>query len=79
MLMICIERVMKIVNLRNFIFSPHFLQLFFKKNKLSAKFRGYGRLNLNITQLQITCTDLMFILAEVDVNKVFFISINFFQ
>ena len=33
---------------------------------------------MNITQLQITCTDLIFILAEVDVNNVFFISISFF-
>ena len=40
--------------------------------------RGYGRLNLNITQLQITCTDLLLILAEVDVYKNFFISISFF-
>ena len=32
---------------------------------------------MNITQLQITCTDLMLILAEVDVHKVF-ISISFF-
>ena len=46
---------------------------------MSAKFRGYGRLNLNITQLQITCTDLMLILATIDVYKVFFISISFFS
>ena len=45
---------------------------------MSAKFRGYGRLNLHIIQLQITCTDLMFILAEVNVYKVFCISISFF-
>ena len=28
--------------------------------------------------IQITCTDVMFILAVVDVDKVFFISISFF-
>ena len=69
-MMICIERAMKIVNLRNFIFSPHFLQLF-RKIELSVKFRGKGRLNLNITHFQINCTISLFILAAVYVYMVF--------
>ena len=76
--MICIKRVMQIVNLGNFSFSSHFLHLFFRKLQVSAKFKGYGKLNFNITQLQITCADLMFILAGVDVYKVFLTSTFFF-
>ena len=69
---------MKIVNLRNFIFSPHFLQLF-RKFQLSVKFRGKGRLNLNITHLKINCTSSMLILAAVYVYMVFYVSLCVFS
>ena len=72
--MICIERVTKIVNLRNFVFfSPHFLQLF-RKFYLSVKSRGKGRFKFNITLLQSNHTGSMFILAAVDVHRVFYVS-----
>ena len=70
---------MKTFNLKHFIFHPifcNFLENFKWQQNLGGG--GEGRLNLNITQLHITCDDLMFILAEVDVHKVFNIRISFF-
>ena len=39
---------------------------------------GYGRLNLNITHLQLNCTGLMFILAAVEVYRVVYVSFSAF-
>ena len=43
--MIYTEQAMKVVNLRNFILSTEFLQLF-RKNMVSAKFRECGLIKL---------------------------------
>ena len=57
-----------------FSFLPYFLHFFKENFKCPLNLRGY----FNITQLQITFTDLMFDIAKIVVYKVCFISISFF-
>ena len=66
---------MTIINPKNFILTPHFLHLF-RKFQVKRQQNLVGR--VDITELQITCTDLMLILAEVDVYDVFYYNQYFF-
>ena len=63
--MVYIGHVMKMIDQRNFIFSPHFLQIVWIM-LLPVEIRGESKFNLNITHFQIKCYDFRLITASVD-------------
>ena len=73
--MVYTSQAIKIISQGNFIFSPHFSQPL-RKFQLSVKFRGWGKLNLNIELLQRKWSDFQFNLTKENIHNRFHIIVS---